>query len=452
MTEKEEIASTRRTFWIAVFAFACTLLSVAYIANSSWRLEVVQAKALASNSPLPIQSISDLQFSPSGWLTAVVEKRASVAIYRWDSSYKQVKPTAILVDFGQLTGNSGQATLISPFTTGKLPSQQSSPAPAIAGLPYALSEDRSMVAWCWGDTLFAGPLQEPTKFRVKLSPPTPVVSLSFFSMNIVGVIHSGGQFFLEGFPAPVPSHPGMPARGPGRISGKGPFRVVSHFPTGDGFLMKPNSGKLDYSRFRVSAAGTFITASSTGTVATGTDDGMILFNHLLEQPPTSRLVLLPEMGRTQTLAFVDEKTLVAGIDSGSLFLVEDETRATPLPSAPQSVRLVAVDTPRIAMVTSGSIIVAELEKQWFLDDSGRLHIALTFYFLSLIALLRLIVADRRKLRSLGVHSLFRRLFDKLLRSLKGGTAPALPEPAGLKKRDPTPNHPDENSEPPRHVE
>jgi hypothetical protein len=455
-TDKEEITTTRWTFWIASSGFGCALLSVIYIAMSSWRLEVVHPRPLPSNGPLPIQSISDLHYLPSGGLIALFEGNSNVQIYTWDSSYRQVKPVADSIDFGKLTGNADQINLISPLGRRTPPSQQSSSGQAVTGLPYALSEDGSMVAWCWGDTLFVGPLQNPSKFRMKLDPPTPVVAISFFDRNLVGVIHSEGKFFLERVPIPDPRHPGMPLKGPGRISGQGPFRVLSRFESGDGVLFKLVPGRFNSKRFPVSAAGTFIATSLAGTVATGTNDGMILFNHLWGDSSTSKLVLLPETGSTQTLAFVDEETLVAALDSGGLFLVEGEMRATPLPLAPQGVQLVAVDNPRITMVTSGSIIVAELKKQWFLDDSGRLKVAITFYVLSLIALFRLIVGDRRKLRSLGAPSLFRLIRDRLSLLKRGSSSraatSALPKEARRKQSDPARAHSDEDgSEPPRPV-
>jgi hypothetical protein len=433
MSERDELSLTSWTLGIATLAIALVIVSIIWTIISARQLQVVNLRPLSSYIPVPVQRISDLRYSSSGGLVAAVENSSEnnagpwVDIYIWDSAYQPVNPPVVTLDFGQLTGEKGQPKLVPPFTA-KSPFEQSAPpAQADTQLPYAFSDDGSMVAWSWKGKLFVGPLQDPKKFQIPLNPSSPVVALSFFAKDLIGVIHIGGQFRLERFPARDPLSGGTELKGAWRISGQGPFRVLSSFAAGDASLVKtaPRPSSMG---FPVSAAGTFISASKMGKVATGTAEGLILFDQPFE--PTSvvpRQVQLPERLPIQTLVFLTEQSLIASIDGGGLFLVNDEQQVISLVSVPLGVRLMAVDDRRIAMVTPGQITVADLQKDWVFEEKHKLWLALTFYILSFLALVRLGVGDGLKIyyfkRELEVKgSAFARSQESEWREKGGGFA------------------------------
>lgn len=400
MNDEQELFVTRWTFLIAIIGVLGVILSTIIVARAAWQLQIVKLKPLPSYRPLKMQRISDLWYSSSGRLIATVEFPSDgnvgpvVAVYSWDMDDRPTYPPREILNFGELTGEPGRPTLISPFTTASQPPEESGTEPTTPGLPYAVSEDGSMVAWAWKGKLFAGPLADPDMYKLPLHLPDPVVALSFFEKDLIGVIHSNAEFRFERIPTSEPDLGGMPTKGPWRISGRGSSQVVSNLGAGDGYLVKSD---FDYKRFPASAAGTFIIASKLGKIATGTKDGTILY--MLPSGDTPQ-VLLPERGRIQTLAFLDEENLIASIDGGRLYLIKNEERFTSMNPTPLNARLLAVEKSRIAMVTSSQILVGKLKNGWNLDERLKLWIAITFYVLSFIALLRLMVGDGLKVWTL----------------------------------------------------
>jgi hypothetical protein len=434
MTDTEELHSARWTLRIAILGVLWVILSIGLISISSCQLTVVAPQTLPSYI-LPAL-ISELRFLPSGGLIATVESGGAygggpfVDIYTWDTTYKPTNPAKVTLDFGQLTGRPvTPPRLVSVFATasraaGPSPSTQSAPV-----LSYALSDDGSMIAWSWNGVLFAGPFQEPNRFKVPLTSSAPVVALSFFGTDVVGVLHSGGEFRLERISGHDPGLPGTDVLGPWRISGRGPYRVLSNLQAGQGILVTPDRF---FQSFPTGPSGSFITISEKGKLALGTNDGKI---HFPRPRGLSGEVVLPEARQVQTIAFVDEQKLIASTVGGSLFLVVEGELPTRLTAAPRGIRLLDVKFPRVAMVTPRSIVSAELRRRPVLDEGRRFWVAVTFYVLSLIALSRFMFGDWYKVRTLK-----RRLASQ-------AAVPSSPEESGIKEEETSgPTQPDDAAE------
>ncbi len=404
MADKDEARSACWGFWVAVIGFIWVCLFFVYIIATSLQLQIVEPQVLSSYFPISMQDISSLHISSSGEIIAVVESPASngsgpwMEVYAWNTTYRNSPP--LILDFGKLTGKPGLPRLIPMFETAE-PVNESigkfSLSEAATGLPYAFAEDGSMIAWSWEGKLFAGPLHN-TKYKlITLNPPTPLVALSIFDKNLVGVIDAGGIFRIEKLSGSNPNRMVAPLSlaGAWRISGRGPFRVLSRREAGNGVSVTTKP-KPHNDTFPVSAAGTFITASTGGRVAMGTTDGSIIF------PKEARpgLVLLPKMGHVQTLAFHDDQNLIASLTGDSLFLIENETSVTRMTPAPRGVRLLAISPSRIAMVTPSMIVAADLKKRLVFGEAARSKVAIMFYILSFIATVRLALVDGFKWRSL----------------------------------------------------
>lgn len=396
MNEKTERRSTIASLCITIPALASALLFIGYLAISHRLLQIERLQDLPTQ--IPVGTISDLMFSPAGRLIVIVESLPGVEIYSWDPKYRPMVPPKAIINFGSLIGRpQSEFALRSPLATGA-DQRIGSRASTTPTLPYAISDDGSMIAWSWNGQLFAGPFGQPKRFRVQLEPSTAVVALSFINPDLVAVIHSGGEVRLEKLSGGVSNFPGTQLHGDWRISGRGPFRLLSRFKAHQVVRFDSRS----FQGLPASSRGSFLVASQKGRIAIGSTDGEIFF----PQPFGPALsVQLPEIGKVQALVAYDENRLIVGQKGGGLYLV-DRTRgsgeqAIPLIGYPvPDARFVAISEDRIAVVTSRSIAIGKLGVHLVLGERQKWWLGLTFSFLSVLAFLRLIVIDAYKLRSL----------------------------------------------------
>lgn len=390
MTDRAERWSTWLSFVITLGGLVGAIAFISYLLNSSTSLEITKLQIIPTYLPERFNK-SDLLLLPSGDPVVAIENSANLDVFTWKlSADGEYHASKIAIPFGQLIGGSS-APLMAPFTGAT--SRPSIPTP---GLPYAISDDASMIAWSWGGYLFAGPPSEPRKIQRLLTVPTTVVDISFLNSDLVAILHSSGELFLERLSQRDPNLPGtrvapsIPPREPWRISGKGPLRLLSRLGTSFAILIDPNGKKKTFQKFPISEVRSFITTSPQGQVAIGTSTGMLFFPRPFGEAP---FVVLPEARKVQAIAFYDEQHVIASLEGGSLFMVEDQERVRRLDTAPDDVKLMAVQGSKIVMATARSISTGSLERHLKLSDLSKWKLALTFSILGLLGFLRLWVLD-----------------------------------------------------------
>jgi hypothetical protein len=388
MDERAEKCSTWLSFVITSLGLLGALLYIPYLLCSNRPLEITRLQTLPTYLPGRFTK-ADLLFSPSGAPVVVVENSTNVDVFTWKLDEERLyRSSKVPIPLGQLAGLTQPVELLSPFTTAA----STRSVPSRPGLAYAISADATMVAWSWGGYLYAGPLTEPRKTKRRLTVPSPVADISFLGPDLVGILHSTGELRLERLSRRDPDLPGTElgarsqAKEPWRLSGRGPFGLLSRLGTGYGILINPDDKQSTFQNFPATDARTFIATSPGGQVVIGTSTGTLFFPVPFGQ---ASLVVLPETGKVQALAFYDEQRVIAGVEGGSLFLVEDKERVNRLDAAPADVQLLALQGSRIAMATSRSISIGTLERHMRLSDQAKWQLALTFSILGGLGFLRL---------------------------------------------------------------
>ncbi len=366
-------------------------------------LEVVDPRAVPVSFDLG--TARALFLTESGTLRLAVERKNVLNIFSWNEEDISTVSTQEVVNFPALTGRQVKF-LLHPFVSSEQ-SGLSNDLLAAGGLAYAFSDDGDMICWAWNGILYVGPISAPKQYREILEDSSPVIAVSFLGSRFVVAIHGDGNVKLFDLSGQVPSDKlgGIPVKkGRWRISGRGRYRVFSHFDQREGFLMDSMAlGKpfeKFYWGFPSTRTGLFVTNSPDGEIFLGTSEGLVWA--LRSSSPRRaydqlRAISVPGIRRIQVIAAYDSRYTVVGGNSSGLAIVKDGSRAVKMADAARDIRLLAVNSRRISYATEGSLVAARLEKTFHFDDPVKFWFAVSFSVLSLVAFIRLIAIDLVKI-------------------------------------------------------
>ena len=337
-------------------------------------------------NPLPLDtSVSDdLWYLPDGNLVAVGSgSDHRVWIKQWSSKTPDSLKTASF-DFAQRLG-------VAPRYSLRI-NNRSSISRYVA---YALAPDANTLAWAWD-----GMLHLQRRDGSTAQPPIPlrkaatVVALSFIRDSAVGVLYSDGQFLVKDWSPGNHVEQGTPYCATASIWTQGPRIVLACLDIGD-IRLADFSYKMDLRSVSGQYVnGTAVALDSTGDVAIGTSDGLVVFP-TTDKPPYDK----PSSnglgaGPISAMTFYDKGRVIVGGAFSGLYLVARDGEPIRLTEVASNVRLVAVRQNEIAYSGVAGIFVATIgSKPVFTDVTATIWKWL-LAFISIFAFTLAILRDR----------------------------------------------------------
>lgn len=332
--------------------------------------------------------IDDAWFTPSGDL-ATVSAQGSVA-----HLVIRKHPYAAVGDPSEVYQIATSSSNTLAYARGADPLSAS----ADSYIPYAVAEDALHVGWIEGPDLLVHNVKSGSNVRTRIVLDENVfaVGLSFVRSNKIALVYPDGRLKIWDVLGGRLGPEGSWLEGPWTIWSRGGDLAVSSFASGDlGYLTyDDDSGKLLSFFKQISASeGTALAVSEKGVLGVGTLNGRVIFFESGSVLPSSGMPL--ERSRAVRAAtFMNDREMLVGGDFPGIYLASVDGVFDPMSAAPSGIRLLSFKNGTVAYASEDSLEVAQIERNYGLNDFGSLVLNVVAFVLGVMAIWLSILQDR----------------------------------------------------------